>query len=134
MFCSDARLIYEIARSRLSHSGHILNLDMNDYDEFALGRSVICAVGLKSEKQFAEFLDELRKQLHNVQCAVDQPSDVLIHLLAHPQADMTMANYSLLSSLFKEFFGDSIKAKIGYATDDNLPSNYKDIMVFVAGQ
>ena len=71
--------------------------------------------------------------MNALKSSVGQPAEVLLHLVAHPQADVTMANYSLLSGLMKEMFGDEVKTKIGYATDDNLPSNCKDLMVFVAG-
>lgn len=44
-----------------------------------------------------------------------------------------MENYSSLGRTMKELFGDDIRLKIGFASDESLPSNQKDIMVFVAG-
>ena len=49
------------------------------------------------------------------------------------EADVTMENYSSLGRTMKELFGDDIRLKIGFASDESLPSNQKDIMVFVAG-
>ena len=106
---------------------------MNDYRMFASEREVICAVRVKSEIEFPEFLSQLRTELFNAQSAVDEPAEVLIHLLVHPGADVTMENYSLLGRTMKELFGDDIRLKIGFASDESLPSSQKDIMVFVAG-
>lgn len=133
MFYFDPILIDAMARERLSRRGQLINLDMNDYRMFASEREVICAVRVKSEMEFPEFISQLRTELFNAQSAVDEPAEVLIHLLVHPEADVTMENYSSLGRTMKEFFGDDIRLKIGFASDDSLPSNQKDIMVFVAG-
>lgn len=133
MFYFDPILIDAMARERLSRRGQLINLDMNDYRMFASEREVICAVRVKSEMEFPEFLSQLRTELFNAQSAVDEPAEVLIHLLVHPEADVTMENYSSLGRTMKEFFGDDIRLKIGFASDESLPSNQKDIMVFVAG-
>ena len=109
MFYFDPILIDAMARERLSRRGQLINLDMNDYRMFASEREVICAG------------------------SVDEPAEVLIHLLVHPGADVTMENYSLLGRTIEELFGDDIRLKIGFASDESLPSNQKDIMVFVAG-
>lgn len=133
MFYSDANLIREIAQERFLKPGHYMNLNMNDYDIFAAGCNVICAAGVRSEQPFTEFVDEIKKEMYGLKSSVDQPAEVLLHLVAHTKADVTMANYYQLSGLMKEMFGDEVKTKIGYATDDTLPSNHKDLMVFVAG-
>ena len=133
MFYFDSTLIEAMARERLSRRGQLINLDMNDYRMFASEREVICAVRVKSEMEFPEFLSQLRTELFNAQSAVDEPAEVLIHLLVHPGADVTMENYSSLGRTMKELFGDDIRLKIGFASDESLPSNQKDIMVFVAG-
>lgn len=133
MFYFDPILIYAMARERLSRRGQLINLDMNDYRMFASEREVICAVRVKSEMEFPKFLSQLRTELFNAQSAVDEPAEVLIHLLVHPGADVTMENYSSLGRTMKELFRDDIRLKIGFASDESLPSNQKDIMVFVAG-
>lgn len=133
MFYFDPILIDAMARERLSRRGQLINLDMNDYRMFASEREVICAVRVKSEMEFPKFLSQLRTELFNAQSAVDEPAEVLIHLLVHPGADVTMENYSLLGRTIEELFGDDIRLKIGFASDESLPSNQKDIMVFVAG-
>ena len=133
MFYFDPILIDAMARERLSRRGQLINLDMNDYRMFASEREVICAVRVKSEMEFPKFLSQLRTELFNAQSAVDEPAEVLIHLLVHPGADVTMENYSSLGRIMKELFGDDIRLKIGFASDESLPSNQKDIMVFVAG-
>jgi len=133
MFYFDPILIDAMARERLSRRGQLINLDMNDYRMFASEREVICAVRVKSEMEFPEFLSQLRTELFNAQSAVDEPAEVLIHLLVHPGADVTMENYLSLGRTMKELFGDDIRLKIGFASDESLPSNQKDIMVFVAG-
>lgn len=133
MFYFDSTLIESMARERLSRRGQLINLDMNDYRMFASEREVICAVRVKSEAAFSEFLSLLKTELYNAQSAVDEPAEVLIHLLAHPEADVTMENYSSLGRTMQELFGDDIRLKIGFASDDSLQNNHKDMMVFVAG-
>ena len=133
MIYSDIELIDEMAHERFSHPGHLINLDMNDYNSFAAGHDYFYAVTVKSEKQFDEFVDELRNELFNAQSAIPQPAEVLVHLLIHSETSITMANYSLLSSLINEMFGSRVRTKIGFAKDDSLPCNYKDIIVFIAG-
>lgn len=133
MFYCDPILIDALARDRLSRRGQLINLDMNDYRMFASEREVICAVRVKSEMEFPEFLSQLRTELFNALSAVDEPAEVLIHLLVHPEADVTMENYSSLGRMMQELFGDDIRLKIGFASDDSLPNNHKDIMVFVSG-
>ena len=133
MFYFDQTLIEAIARSRLTRKGQLMNLDMNDYRMFASDREVICAVKVKSDKDFPEFLSELKMEMYNAQSAVDEPTEVMIHLIAHPEADITMDNYASLGRTISELLGDEILVKIGYMTDDSLPVNQKDIMVFVAG-
>lgn len=96
-------------------------------------REVICAVRVKSEQVFQEFLLQLKTELYNAQSAVDEPAEVMVHLLAHPDADVTMDNYSALGRTLQEVFGDEILVKIGFASDASLPINHKDIMVFIAG-
>ena len=133
MFYFDSTLIEAMARERLSRRGQLINLDMNDYRMFASEREVICAVRVRSEMEFSGFLSQLKTELYNAQSAVDEPAELLVHLLAHPEADVTMNNYSSLGRTMKELFGDGIRLKIGFASDESLPSNQKDIMVFVAG-
>lgn len=133
MFYFDSTLIDTMARERLSRRGQLINLDMNDYLMFASELEVICAVRVRSEMEFSGFLSQLKTELYNAQSAVDEPAEVLVHLLAHPEADVTMNNYSALGRTMQELFGDEIRLKIGFASDDSLPNNYKDIMVFVAG-
>ncbi len=59
--------------------------------------------------------------------------DAMVHLIVHPEADVTMSNYSSLGQTIQEVFGDEIMIKIGLGSDNSLPDNHKDIMVFVAG-
>ena len=133
MFYFDSTLIETMARERLSRRGQLINLDMNDYRMFASEREVICAVRVRSEMEFSGFLLQLKTELYNAQSAVDEPAELLVHLLAHPEADVTMNNDSALGRTMQELFGDEIRLKIGFASDDSLPNNHKDIMVFVAG-
>ena len=133
MFYFDSTLIEAMARERLSRHGQLINLDMNDYRMFASEREVICAVRVRSEMEFSGFLSQLKTELYNAQSAVDEPAEVLVHLLAHPEADVTMNNYSALGRTMQELFGNEIRLKVGFASDDSLPNNHKDIMVFVAG-
>lgn len=133
MFYFDPTLIDAMARSRLSRPGQLINLDMNDYRMFVAEREVVCAVRVKSEAEFSEFIYELRSELYNAQSAVDEPIEVMVHLIVHPEADVTMSNYSSLGKTIQELFGDEIMIKIGFGSDNSLPDNHKDIMVFVAG-
>lgn len=133
MFYFDPTLIDAMARSRLSRPGQLINLDMNDYRMFVAEREVVCAVRVKSEAEFPEFIYELRSELYNAQSAVDEPIEVMVHLIVHPEADVTMSNYSSLGKTIQELFGDEIMIKIGFGSDNSLPDNHKDIMVFVAG-
>ena len=133
MFYFDQTLIEAIARSRLMRKGQLINLDMNDYRMLVSDREIICAVKVKSDKDFQEFLSELKMEMYNAQSAVDEPTEVMIHLIAHPEADITMDNYASLGRTISELFGDEILVKIGFMTDDSLPVNQKDIMVFIAG-
>lgn len=122
-----------MARGRLSRRGQLINLDLNDYRMLTSEREVICAVRVKSEQVFQEFLLQLKTELYNAQSAVDEPAEVMVHLIAHPDADVTMDNYSALGRTLQELFGDEILVKIGFASDASLPMNHKDIMVFIAG-
>lgn len=133
MFYFDQNHIETIAKSRLTRKGQLLNLDMNDYRMFASDRKVICAVRVMSDKDFQEFLSGLKMEMYNAQSAVDEPTEVMIHLIVHPEADVTMDNYALLGRTILELFGNEILVKIGFMTDDSLPVNQKDIMIFIAG-
>ena len=133
MFYFDPTTIEAMARGRLSRRGQLINLDLNDYRMLTSEREVICAVRVKSEQVFPEFLLQLRTELYNAQSAVDEPAEVMVHLIAHPDADVTMDNYSALCRMLQELFGDEILVKIGFASDESLPMNHKDIMVFIAG-
>lgn len=133
MFYFDPTLIEAMARERLSSRGQLINLDLNDYRMFASEREVICAVRVKSEQVFPEFLSQLRTELYNAQSAVDDPAEVMVHLITHPEADVTMDKYSALGRTLQELFGSDILIKIGFASDESLPNNHKDIMVFIAG-
>lgn len=133
MFHFDPTLIEVMARERLSRRGQLINLDFNDYRMFASEREVICAVRVKSEQVFPEFLSQLRTELYNAQSAVDEPAEVMVHLITHPEADVTMDKYSALGRTLQELFGSDILIKIGFASDESLPNNHKDIMVFIAG-
>ena len=133
MFYFDPTTIDAMARGRLSRRGQLINLDLNDYRVFASEREVICAVRVKSEQAFTHFLSQLRSELYNAQSAVDEPAEVMIHLLAHPEADVTMDNYATLGQTMAELFGKDILIKTGYALDESLHDNHKDIMVFIAG-
>jgi hypothetical protein len=93
----------------------------------------ICAVRVKSEGQFQDFLSELRAELYNAQSAIDEPKGVMIHLLVHPETDVTMENFHALNKLICEMFGESANYKVGYASDSTLPMGGKDIMVFISG-
>lgn len=133
MLYFDPTTIEAMARGRLSRRGQLINLDLNDYRMFTSEREVICAVRVKSEQVFPEFLSQLKTELYNAQSAVDEPAEVMVHLIAHPDADVTMDNYSALGRTLQELFGDEILVKIGFASDASLPMNHKDIMVFIAG-
>ena len=133
MFYFDPTTIEAMARGRLSRRGQLINLDLNDYRMLTSEREVICAVRVKSEQVFQEFLLQLKTELYNAQSAVDEPAEVMVHLIAHPDADVTMNNYSALGRTLQEVFGDEILVKIGFASDASLPINHKDIMVFIAG-
>lgn len=133
MFYFDPTTIEAMARGRLSRRGQLINLDLNDYRMLTSEREVICAVRVKSEQVFQEFLLQLKTELYNAQSAVDEPAEVMVHLIAHPDADVTMDNYSALGRTLQEVFGDEILVKIGFASDASLPINHKDIMVFIAG-
>ena len=133
MFYFDPTTIEAMARGRLSRRGQLINLDLNDYRMLTSEREVICAVRVKSEQVFQEFLLQLKTEVYNAQSAVDEPAEVMVHLLAHPDADVTMDNYSALGRTLQEVFGDEILVKIGFASDASLPINHKDIMVFIAG-
>lgn len=133
MFYFDPTTIEAMARGRLSRRGQLINLDLNDYRMLTSEREVICAVRVKSEQVFPEFLSQLKTELYNAQSAVDEPAEVMVHLIAHPDADVTMDNYSALGRTLQELFGDEILVKIGFASDASLPMNHKDIMVFIAG-
>ena len=133
MFYFDPTTIEAMARGRLSRRGQLINLDLNDYRMLTSEREVICAVRVKSEQVFPEFLSQLKTELYNAQSAVDEPAEVMVHLIAHPDADVTMDNYSALGRTLQELFGDEILIKIGFASDASLPMNHKDIMVFIAG-
>ena len=133
MFYFDPTLIDAMARSRLSRPGQLINLDMNDYRMFVAEREVVCAIRVMSEAEFPEFISELRSELYNAQSAVDEPTEVMVHLIVQPEADVTMSNYSSLGKTIQELFGDEIMIKIGFGSDNSLPDNHKDIMVFVAG-
>ena len=133
MFYFDPTTIEAMARGRLLRRGQLINLDLNDYRMLTSEREVICAVRVKSEQVFTEFLSQLKTELYNAQSAVDEPAEVMVHLIAHPDADVTMDNYSALGRTLQELFGDKILVKIGFASDASLPMNHKDIMVFIAG-
>jgi hypothetical protein len=133
MFYFDPTTIEAMARGRMSRRGQLINLDLKDYRMLTSEREVICAVRVKSEQVFQEFLLQLQTELYNAQSAVDEPAEVLVHLIAHPDADVTMDNYSALGRTLQELFGDEILVKIGFASDASLPMNHKDIMVFIAG-
>ena len=133
MFYFEPTTIDAMARGRLSRPNHQICLDMNDYRMFAAEREVICAVRVLSDQMFSPLLSQLRTELYNAQSAVDEPTEVLIHLIAHPNADVTMDNYAALGQTIAELLGKEILIKIGFALDDSLPDNHKDIMVFIAG-
>ena len=133
MFYFDPTLIESIAQTRLTGKGGLINLDMNDYRTFASDCDFICALRVKSVKGFDDFLSELKYEIYNSQSAVDEPIEVMIHLILHQETDMTMKIYALLGQTMKEVFGNQTRIKVGFATDYTLPDNHKDIMVFIAG-
>ena len=133
MFYFDPILIDAMARGRLSRSGQLINLDMRDYHMFASEREAVCAVRVRSEEDFSEFITELKTELYNAQSSIDEPAEVMFHLLVHPDAGVTMENYASLNEMMTKLFGDDILIKVGFATDGTLPDNRKDIMVFIAG-
>ena len=133
MFYFDPILIDAMARGRLSRPGQLINLDIRDYHMFTSEREAVCAVRVRSEGNFAEFITELRTELYNAQSAIDEPAEVMIHLLVHPDAEVTLENYASLNEMMTKLFGDDILIKVGFATDGTLPDNHKDIMVFITG-
>ena len=133
MFYFDPTIIDRIARTRLSCPGQMICLDLNDYRMLVADCEAICAVRVKSEGQFQDFLSELRAELYNAQSAIDEPKGVMIHLLVHPETDVTKENYQALNKLVCEIFGESANYKVGYASDGALPMGGKDIMVFISG-
>lgn len=133
MFYFDPTIIDRIARSRLSCPGQMICLDLNDYRMLVADCEEVCAVRVKFEGPFQDFLSELRAELYNAQSAIDEPKGVMIHLLVHPETDVTMENFHALNKLICEMFGESANYKVGYASDSTLPMGGKDIMVFISG-
>ena len=133
MFYFDPTIIDRIARTRLSCPGQMICLDLNDYRMFVADCEAICAVRVKSGGQFQDFLSELRAELFNAQSAIDEPKGVMIHLLVHPETDVTMENYQALNKLVCEISGESANYKVGDASDGALPMGGMDIMVFISG-
>lgn len=129
MFYYDSAIITAMAKERLSRRGQLIKLDMDDYYMLTSGRKTICAVRVKSELEFLEFLSELQHEMSVVQA----PAGVIVQLTAHPEADVTMQNFSLLGRTLQELFSEEIQIKIGYASDGTLPNNGKDMIVFIAG-
>lgn len=134
MFYFDPTIIDRIARVRLSCPGQMISLDLNNYRMLIADCDAVCAVRVKSEDAFPDFLSGLRTELYNAQSAIDEPKGVLIHLLAHPDADVTMENYQALNRLVCEMFGESANYKVGFTCDNDLPAGHKDIMVFISGE
>lgn len=56
MFYFDPILIDAMARGRLSRPGQLINLDMMDCHMFASEREAVCAVKVRSEEDFSEFI------------------------------------------------------------------------------
>lgn len=132
IYCNPTH-IDEIAGGRLERHRKPAGLDMNDYGMFRSEREVACAVGVRSELAFTEFLSLLKKELHDALSAADVPQQVLIDLIMHPEADLTMENYAALGRTIREIFGDEIFVfRAGFSISDGLPDNHKDIMVFIA--
>lgn len=133
MFYFDPTIIDRIARVRLSCPGQMICLDLNDYRMLVADCEEVCAVRVKSDGPFQDFLSKLRAELYNAQSAIDEPKGVMIHLLVHPETDVTMENFHALNMLICEMFGESANYKVGYASDSSLPMGGKDIMVFISG-
>ena len=131
MIYSDLIHIEEMARERLSRKGMVVNVDLDDYRSLVAASDQVFLVHVRSAADFPCFLSELRSEIQALGLSTDALGRVMVHLVAHPQADVTMANYAALGNLIGELLSTD-HAKLGFACDASLPENLKDIAVFVA--
>ena len=131
MIYSDLIHIEEMARERLSRKGMVVNVDLDDYRSLVAASEQVFLVQVRSDADFSSFLSELSSEIRSLDMSAGTFGRILVHLVAHPQADVTMANYAALGNLIGELLSTD-HAKLGFACDASLPENLKDIAVFVA--
>lgn len=131
MIYNDSAHIEEIARERLSRKGMVVNIDWDDYRSLVTASTQVFLVQVRSAADFSCFLSELRSEIQSFDLPAGAFARVMIHLVAHPQADVTMENYAALGDMIGELLATD-QVKFGFACDASLPENLKDIAVFVA--
>lgn len=131
MIYNDLIQIEEIAVKRLSRKGMVVNVDLDDYRSLVAASEQVFLVQVRSDADFSSFLSELSSEIRSLDLSAGTFGRILVHLVAHPQADVTMANYAALGNLIGELLSTD-HAKLGFACDASLPENLKDIAVFVA--
>lgn len=131
MIYNDLIQIEEIAVDRLSRKGMVVNVDLDDYRSLVAASEQVFLVQVRSDADFSSFLSELSSEIRSLDLSAGTFGRILVHLVAHPQADVTMANYAALGNLIGELLSTD-HAKLGFACDASLPENLKDIAVFVA--
>lgn len=131
MIYNDLIQIEEIAVERLSRKGMVVNVDLDDYRSLVAASEQVFLVQVRSDADFSSFLSELSSEIRSLDLSAGTFGRILVHLVAHPQADVTMANYAALGNLIGEHLSTD-QAKLGFACDASLPENLKDIAVFVA--
>lgn len=131
MIYNDLIQIEEIAVDRLSRKGMVVNVDLDDYRSLVAASEQVFLVQVRSDADFSSFLSELSSEIRSLDLSAGTFGRILVHLVAHSQADVTMANYAALGNLIGELLSTD-HAKLGFACDASLPENLKDIAVFVA--
>lgn len=131
MIYNDLIQIEEIAVERLSRQGMVVNVDLDDYRSLVAASEQVFLVQVRSDADFSSFLSELSSEIRSLDLSAGTFGRILVHLVAHPQADVTMANYAAFGNLIGELLSTD-HAKLGFACDASLPENLKDIAVFVA--
>lgn len=131
MICNDLIQIEEIAVDRLSRKGMVVNVDLDDYRSLVAASEQVFLVQVRSDADFSSFLSDLSSEIRSLDLSAGTFGRILVHLVAHPQADVTMSNYAALTNLIGELLSTD-HAKLGFACDASLPENLKDIAVFVA--
>ena len=121
MIYYDPITIDLLAKDIFSRPGLMMNLDRRDYDTLALGRTSVCAARVTSDD-----LSEL-----NLTYA-GPAAEVMINMTMNPVAEMTMDIYAAIHQLIYDIYGEKIRIKFGFSSDDSLTVSNKDIVVFIA--